>query len=235
MDAQDTLLNQAGAAGSTLTTAVATFPSSTPTQTLAQEPVRRTPARPKRTPHFNTTVVSSGMYWVFEVMVAVGLMAIAGLLWYWDGAFTISFIAKQSTAFAQWGIWQWTIPVFFTAVTLGAWPRKEIRTRSHELRAKWGDTHADADYERYESIRKEIRVRWAMVSIVVLVNIGTSFSGLVLWLANRTVDLFLGWTFPDTGWGLYAPATVIGIILAFGPEKIGRWAMSQLMKLFGQL
>jgi hypothetical protein len=221
--------------GAAAATATANLPGFIPPQesSSAKAAAPATSDRPKeRVQRKRVNIpIGTGAYWVAEVIMALGALISGLLLWWADGYFTIAFVSTLFPTFDQLGLWCWAVPVVFTAWTFGAWPRKELRAKVARLRSSYEASEHDEDYLAYAALRREIRIRWGLVVFVVLVNVGTSFAGLVTFLKGRTINLFMGFTIPETGWGLFLPALIIGVILAFGPEKIVKIAFPHLMKL----
>lgn len=212
------------------------FPVTTPLATprverveTAPRPIPATIRRPKPPRRAANPVFSLGV----EALMCMVLLGIAALLWYWDGAFTLTFLREHFPQLGTWlaGYGQWLIPVAITILTLASWPRKELRSEVSKARAAWRESKTDHDLLDYVDIRRVLRVKTVIFTIVGAFNLGTSFSGLLIWGAGRELDLFVGLTIPTAGWGLWAFAGIVGLVCSYGPEKIARWSLGYLDRL----
>ncbi len=100
------------------------------------------------------------------------------------------------------GLAQWLIPLAITATEIFLWPQ----------RASWPQRIGF----------------WS----VLLFDIGTTYSGLLPLIAGRRVDIFGSHVIPEAGAVLYAIGILSGLLLAYGPEKLGKWALSELYALW---
>jgi len=175
---------------------------------------------------------SAVMYWTFEVLLALGMIIFAAILWRQDGVFTIRFVGAQIASFRDADLWkQWLIPIFFTAGFLGAYPRKSLRLKMSKALELWQQTQEDSAADKYYALRKSIIKRFIAATFIQLVNMATSFSGLILTISGKTYEFFVPITFPTEGMGLLIPTFLVSGILAFGPELITRWALPYLGEL----
>ena len=69
-------------------------------------------------------------------------------------------------------------------------------------------------------------------TIVLVVDVGTSWQGLTSF-AGKTLPLFGGLTLPQGGVTLHIIAGIIGLVLAFIPEKLARHGIRELLKVWG--
>ena len=132
----------------------------------------------------------------------LGFLALSGLLWYAGAAFTLLFLASWYNV-AALGLGQWVIPLAITATEIFLWPR---------WRGSWP--------------------QWIGFSAVLLFDVGTTCFGLMPLIAGREVNLFGGFTLPQAGAWLYGFGIIGGLLLAYGPEKLGKWALSELYALW---
>jgi hypothetical protein len=131
-----------------------------------------------------------------------GFLALSSLLWYAGAFFTLSFLESWYTV-SRLGLLQWLIPLAITATEIFLWPR-------------WRGSLA----------------QWLGFSAVLLFDVGTTVSGLLPLLAGRAVDLFGGFQLPEAGAWLYSLSIAGGLLLAYGPEKLGKWALGELYGLW---
>ncbi|KPL79991.1 hypothetical protein [Herpetosiphon geysericola] len=194
---------------------------------------RPKPTKPKRkSPLVESWSGSAVMYWTFEVLLALGMIIFAAILWRQDGLFTIRFVGAQIASFRDADLWkQWLIPIFFTAGFLGAYPRKSLRLKMNKALELWQQTQEDSAADKYYALRKSIIKRFIAATFIQLVNMATSFSGLILTISGKTYEFFVPITFPKEGIGLLIPTFLVSGILAFGPELITRWALPYLGEL----
>jgi hypothetical protein len=100
------------------------------------------------------------------------------------------------------GAFAWLIPAIVTAVELKLWPQAS-----------------------------SVLIRWAVFLGVLTFDVGSSFAGFTSWAGGRTIPLFTGFTFPSTGWGVWLPGILLGLLFAFGPERLVRYAVGELNAL----
>lgn len=137
-----------------------------------------------------------------EAMAYVASLAIAGGLWAAGAFFTLVFLQGAGVPVSPAMALAWLAPAFISAVELKLWPARG---------------------------RSPIR---ALVWLgVVVFDVGASFAGLVEWGAGRRINLFTGITLPSAGAALWAFALGAGLVFAFAPEKIGKWAIRELRAL----
>lgn len=164
-------------------------------------------------------------------LTAAGMFALACVIWRADGFFTLVFLQTHWPSIHSWGILQWLIPLLITAATLRLWPRIERFRAVMKARDIWVESESDQHGLRYLRLRKQF-IRHTMLFLLVTgFNIGTSVSGLMIWGAGRTFDLFGGLTLPQNGAGLFVFAIIGGAIGAFAPEQMARWAEAELKDL----
>ena len=78
-------------------------------------------------------------------------------------------------------------------------------------------------------------VRWQAVSffaVVLLADVLSSWYGVVATLGGRFLPLGAGWTIPESGPALQIGAIAISLIFAFMPERLARWSISELWKVW---
>jgi hypothetical protein len=177
--------------------------------------------------------VPDGLY--DRVLKTAGLMfafLVAAALWRTDGFFTLTALSEFGIRLAGIGLLQWSIPVAITGATLGLWPSRKQRGRVAGAKQAWHDAvlaekpsvlKLEQTYLRY---RNGLRLQTVFWLVVVAFNVVTSLAGLLTWLAGRR--LFNLFTMPTSGSWLLGVALVIALILAFVPEKLGRWAAIEL-------
>ncbi len=124
-------------------------------------------------------------------------------LWLAGAWCTIQFLADLGLELAAFGYWQWLIPVGISAAELFLWPRN------------WD------------------RVMQACMFLAVLAfDVGTTYTGFVAIASGRVIPLFGGIQLPPGGPGLAVLGVAVGLLCAFGPERIGRWVLSDLYTLW---
>ena len=125
------------------------------------------------------------------------------VLWLAGAWCTIQFLADLGLDLAAFGYWQWLIPIGISAAELFLWPR-----------------HWD-------------RVMQACMFLAVLAfDVGTTYTGFVAVASGRVIPLFGGIQLPAGGPGLAVLGVTVGLLCAFGPERIGRWVLSDLYTLW---
>lgn len=162
------------------------------------------PSAPKMRTHTRTNARIQQTYNQLGRSLALVLSCTIAIgLWLAGAYFTLTFLQGVGFTVMGAGIVVWLIPLAITAVELWLWPKT--------------DTH-------WQEI--------LMFLTILAVDLGTSWRGFVEWGAGREIPLFTGFVIPIAGWYLHGIALVIGMILAFAPEKIGRWALSELWRLW---
>ena len=167
-------------------------------------PVRDAPA-PKPTPRRPRAAPArlGDLYArVGKSVALLGFLALAGLLWYAGASFTLAFLQTWYPV-SRLGLLQWLIPLAITTTEVFLWPR-------------W----------------RTSLFQWLGFLAVLLFDVGTTVSGLLPLLAGRQVDLFGGFQLPTVGVWLYTVAVAGGLLLAYGPEKLGTWALRDLYGLW---
>jgi hypothetical protein len=163
------------------------------------------PARAERTPRrriASPATTNNSVDLAMTVFAYLGVLAIAAVLWYWGARFTLTFLSGLAPAILALGLLAWLIPAVITAVELKLWP------------------HVTSPI-----------ARWVVFLGILLFDLGSSFAGFTTWAAGRTIPLFTGITFPTTGWGLWLPGVGLGMLFAFGPERLTRYAIGELNAL----
>lgn len=132
----------------------------------------------------------------------LGFLALSSLLWYAGAFFTLAFLEQWYTL-SSLGLLMWLIPLAITAIEIFLWPR-------------WRSSLA----------------QWLGFLAILLFDVGTTVSGLMPLLAGRAVDLFGGFRLPAAGAWLYGLGIAGGLLLAYGPEKLGKFALRELYSLW---
>jgi hypothetical protein len=164
--------------------------------------VKPAPAEPPKEPrsHQPRTNKKSTYNKCMDSLAYAGAVFIACMLWFFGASFTLEFLRWAGVNIAKLHYAQWLIPATITACELQLWPRAS---------ATWH--------------------KWAVWLSVLAFDVGTSFAGAVQWGAGKTIPLFIGVTVPNSGTILWALALGAGLIFAFIPEKIARWAVKELV------
>ena len=181
---------------------VAVAPASPPTAT----PTTTTDPRPRATQRTKRPAppLVRDLYERIGTSVALCFaLFIAGLLWWIGAYFSLLFLASLGIKLASYGAWAYLIPAAVTASELFLWPAR------HKV--------------------KPLIVLWLLI---LAFDIGSTASGCVELLAGRNIKLFTGFTIPDQGVVLTALAIGVGIVCAFGPEKLGKVAAGNLYDLW---
>lgn len=173
-----------------------------PTVPLVAQPAASHVAQPKEQPQPRRTSsrrISTAYDKAGTTVAYAGAMFLAGLLWYLGAFFTLTFLQTQGLEIQHLGLVAWLVPLGITAIELWLMPRTGTRWQS------------------------------VLVFLAVLAfDVGTSWSGAITWGAGKHIALFNGFTLPKAGLTLHALALVLGLVFAFLPEKIGRWAAAEL-------
>jgi hypothetical protein len=180
-----------GTSGAGAGAAAATLPTEQP----KAERVQRRTTSPSRI----EKQIDKGM----NALAYLGIIGIAGLLWWWGAGFTVSFLSGLTSSIKTWGWPAWGIPVFVTMIELKLW----------------------------RHMTNPFSPAGAAVGVVLLFDIGTSFAGFIAWAAGRTLPLFTGITFPSAGWPLWIIGIGLGVVFAFLPERLARWALAEFVAL----
>ena len=139
---------------------------------------------------------------ILEGMAYIASLAIGLALWVAGAFFTLVFLEGAGVPVAPAQALAWLIPAFVSAVELKLWP---ARGRSP--------------------------IRGLIWLGVLAFDVGTSFAGLVEWAGGRHINLFTGFTLPTTGTTLWLLALILGLLFAFAPERIGKFAVRELRTL----
>lgn len=78
-------------------------------------------------------------------------------------------------------------------------------------------------------------VRWqavAFFAVVLLADVLSSWYGVVATLGGRFLPLGSGWTIPSGGAALQVGAILISLVVAFMPERLARWSLHELWKVW---
>ena len=130
-------------------------------------------------------------------------LAIGVGLWIAGAYFTLRFLESLGLRLGGLGGWQWLIPLGISSAELFLWPRRGTR------------------------------VQQVVVFMAVLAfDVGSTYAGMVDMAAGRTVQLFAGITIPHDGPLLVALGLGSGLLFAFGPEKLWKWAVTDLIALW---
>lgn len=166
-------------------------------------PVRETPQKQtSRQPRPAPAMLGDLYSRLGRSMALCGFLALSSLLWYAGAFFTLSFLEHWYSV-SRLGLFQWLIPMAITTIEVFLWPR-------------WSGFPA----------------QWLGFLSVLLFDVGTTVSGLMPLIAGRAVDLFGGFSLPVAGLSLYTLSIAGGLLLAYGPEKLGKWALSELYSLW---
>ena len=133
----------------------------------------------------------------------LGALAVALGLWIAGAFFTLQFLARMGVPLTGLGSLQWLIPVAISAAELFFWPQRGSRA-----------------------------LQGLMFLAVLTFDVGTTYAGIVELGAGRVIPLFAGIHLPAGGVGLAGLGVGCGLLFAFGPEKIGRWAVADLCTLW---
>ena len=137
-----------------------------------------------------------------EAMAYITCLAIGVGLWAAGAFFTLIFLEGEGVPVAPAQALAWLIPAFVSAVELKLWP-----ARGHSP------------------------IRGLIWFGVLTFDVGTSFAGLMEWGSGRHFNFFTGITLPTTGATLWLVALAFGLLFAFAPERIGKFAVRELRTL----
>lgn len=136
----------------------------------------------------------------------IGVILLAGLLWYLGAFYTLLFVQSVIPSVERLQLWKWSIPLIVTAIELKMWPKPGTA-----------------------------KLLWAVFVSFLIFDVGSSYSGFTGWAAGRTIPLFEGFTFPESGPALTITGIVLGMVFAFAPERMIRAAAHELMILWKQV
>jgi hypothetical protein len=174
-------------------------PAPVAASTPADRPTTEQTVKPERTTERKTSKHHDIYQQSLESLAYLGSLLIAAGLWAAGAYFTLRFIETLGVDFMSLGIFAWAIPAIISAIELSLWPR------------------AGRGWQRV-----------LVFSLVLAFDVGSSFAGVVSVGAGKTFALFNGVTLPKSGAGLWVIAIGAGLVFAFIPEKIGRWAVREL-------
>lgn len=169
----------------------------------AEAPVSVYPERTKVKRRVSASQVKDAYERVGTTIALLGAGMVGIGLWGAGAYFTLQFLSHQVPTLAGMGVWAWVIPIVITAAELFLWPR-------------WGG-----------------RMMQLVFFLGVLAfDVGSTYSGFVDIAAGRSIALFRGISIPQSGWVLDVLGVVAGLVCAFGPERIARWVMSDLIAIW---
>ena len=138
-----------------------------------------------------------------ESLAYIASFIMAAGLWIAGAFFTLVFLENAGLPVNVLSWGQWAIPLLVSAVELKLWPQ---RGRGPQRLLVW--------------------------LVVLAFDIGTSWAGAASWGAGRHFNIFSGITLPSGGAGLALFALTLGLVFAFVPEKLGKWAVRELRTLW---
>ena len=165
-----------------------------------------TPAKPRASSQRTQARMQAAGSSLDRAMTAVaycGVILIAGLLWYIGAFYTLTFCRTVIPAVERLDLFMWGIPLIITAIELKMWPKPASS-----------------------------KLLWAVFVGILLFDVGSSYSGFTTWAGGRTIPLFNGFTFPQSGAVLSLTGIVLGVVFAFAPERMARAAARELMDLW---
>lgn len=155
-----------------------------------------------------------------------GLVVVIALyLWLQGAKFTLLSL-NQSTAIRSSttliNVW-WGVPLFLSAMELKALPRLPSRARDYPW---WTRLQL-----RWHKLRRQPKLMWVLLVIVLIVDIGSSWMGFTRQVAGQPFPIF-GWRIPTEGGGLHGLGLVVGLVLAYGPERLLKYAKIDLVQVW---
>ena len=181
-------------------------PRTTTTRTERTAEPRATPQRKERTRRMPTSgpLRMDGLYdRVVATFALTFVLLLSAGLWWVGAFFSLQALAGWGVRLAQLNGAQWLIPAAVTAAELSLWP-----------------------------IGRRVRPMFAVWALIVAFDIGTTVAGLLAVLAGRHLPLFAGYTIPSGGAVLMGISLMVGLVCAFGPERLGRASTKALVELW---
>lgn len=161
--------------------------------------------RPKVRPRITTETGEGPIAKITLFIAILGVFAMGIVVWRIGAGWTLDFLRDEWPQVAALGYWIWAIPVMVSAIEFVLWPRVG-----------------------------SVFTRWVVYGVVLAFDVGTSSGGFVVWAKGRTFSSLGGVTLPENALPLWGAGIVLGLGLAYGPEKLARYAWSELRTLFGR-
>lgn len=184
------------------------MPPATPTVIAPATPTATTPPATPRTRPNNPPRRGLQANNAYErLMASVALLfalALAGAIWLLGASMTLGALQEWGMPIARLGVWQWAIPAAISASEIMFWPAR------HRVRS--------------------LLLIWV---VILLFDLATTMRGLMIVIAGRQIEVMPGVALPTSGPVLVGGALIVGLVCAFGPEKIGRVAVSGMQDVWG--
>lgn len=185
----------------------ASSPSSTPPIDVQPAEAPVIPARPRQQrAQARAKAAGNSIDIALTATAYIGVILLAGLIWYLGAFYTLLFVQSIVPSVERLHLWKWSIPLIVTAIELKMWPKPGTA-----------------------------KLLWAVFVSFLIFDVGSSYSGFTGWAAGRTIPLFEGFTFPESGSALTITGIILGMVFAFAPERMVRAAAAELMTLWKQV
>lgn len=173
------------------------------TETAAPvQPERTQPERTQERPQERPKRTRTSAYDKAGLSIAYVFSCCLSLLLWFAGAY-FTIAALNAFGLHATGAAWWLLPVGITAIELWLMPRAGTR---------------------WQAV--------AFFVVVLIIDILSSWYGVLDTMGGRFVPLGAGFTIPKTGAALHIGAIMVSLIFAFMPEKLARWSIAELWKVW---
>lgn len=169
---------------------------------VVEPPPQRSTGRSVNPPTERTRRVKTTPYDKFGLSFAYTAAATLSAALWWVGAY-FTIAALRSFGITVAGPVWWLLPAAVTAIEIWLMPRAGVRWQA-----------------------------LAFFTVVLLVDVLSSWYGVIATLGGRFVPLGAGWTIPQDGTMLHIVAILVSLAFAFMPERLARWSLVELWKVW---
>lgn len=169
---------------------------------VSERSIERSVERPAERPAERTKRTKPGAYDKAGITFAYAASGVLSVALWYAGAYFTIAALKAFGINTSNPTW-WLLPVAITAIEIWLMPRTGVR---------------------WQAV--------AFFAVVLLADVLSSWYGVIATLGGRFLPLGAGWTIPKDGVLLQACAILISLIFAFMPERLARWSLTELWKVW---